>query len=77
VLLSAGADTDTFVEEIRMAGSAGASGFLAGRGIWGGAISASADETERIATSACRPDLERCRVIAERFATPLEAVGRA
>ena len=37
VLLGAGVDTDTFVEQIRLAGMAGASGFLAGRGIWGSA----------------------------------------
>jgi tagatose-1,6-bisphosphate aldolase len=76
VLLGAGADIETFVEQIRLAGSAGASGFLAGRGIWGAAISARADETERLATSVCRPLLERCREMAERVATPLDADGR-
>ena len=71
VLLGAGVDTDTFVEQIRLAGTAGAVGFLAGRGIWGAALSSDADETERIALMVCRPDLERCREMAERVVKPL------
>ena len=71
VLLGAGADADTFVEQIRFAGSAGASGFLAGRGIWGAALNADPAEAERIAIEICRPALERCRAVAERFARPL------
>jgi tagatose-1,6-bisphosphate aldolase len=71
VLLGAGVDTDSFVEQIRLAAAAGASGFLAGRGIWGAALHADAKETERIAAATCRPDLERCREVAERFARPI------
>jgi tagatose-1,6-bisphosphate aldolase len=71
VLLGAGVDTATFVDEIRIAGMAGASGFLAGRGIWGAALDADRDDVERIAATACRADLERCRTVAEQFATPL------
>lgn len=71
VLLGAGVDTDTFVEQIRLATSAGASGFLAGRGIWGAALQVDPDEIERVATTICRRDLERCREVAERFARPL------
>jgi tagatose-1,6-bisphosphate aldolase len=71
VLLGAGVDTDTFVEQIRLATTAGASGFLAGRGIWGAALDADADDIERVVTTICRPDLERCRAVAERFAKPL------
>jgi tagatose-1,6-bisphosphate aldolase len=71
VLLGAGVDTATFLEQIRLAGTAGASGFLAGRGIWGAALATDPDETERLATTVCRPDLERCRAMAERFARPL------
>jgi len=73
VLLGAGVDTDTFLDQIRLAGAAGASGFLAGRGIWGAALVEDADEVERIAERVCRPDLERCRAMAERAATPLRA----
>ena len=71
VLLGAGAETPVFVEQIRLAGTAGASGFLAGRGIWGAALTAERGDAERIAATVCRPDLERCRATAERFARPL------
>jgi tagatose-1,6-bisphosphate aldolase len=71
VLLGAGVATDIFVEQIRLATSAGASGFLAGRGIWGAALDADSDDVERVATTICRPDLERCGAVAERFAKPL------
>ncbi len=73
VLLGAGADTPTFLEQIRLAGTAGASGFLAGRGIWGAALVGDPGEAERLAATVCLPDLERCRVTAERFARPLAA----
>jgi tagatose-1,6-bisphosphate aldolase len=71
VLLGAGADAATFEEQIRLAGTAGAAGFLAGRGIWGAAIAADPAETERIACQVCLPALERCREIAEQVAKPL------
>jgi tagatose-1,6-bisphosphate aldolase len=74
VLLGAGAGTDVFVEQVRLAGTAGASGFLAGRGIWAAALDGDEGETERIATTICRPDLQRCRDAAERFARPLAQV---
>lgn len=77
VLLGAGAEVATFVEQIRLAGSAGASGFLAGRGIWGGAIAADPVAAEQIAREASLPALQRCREVAERVARPLHlaAVG--
>ena len=71
VLLGAGVDTDTFVDQIRIAGAAGASGFLAGRGIWGAALDVDPADIERTASTTCRADLQRCRAVAERFATPL------
>lgn len=73
VLLGAGADTTTFLEQIRLAGTAGASGFLAGRGIWGAALVRDPDEADRLATAVCLPDLERCRATAEEFSRPLAA----
>ena len=75
VLLGAGVDTDTFIEQIRLAGTAGAAGFLAGRGIWGPALVSDPQEMERIAGSVCRADLERCREMAERVAKPLSPAG--
>ncbi len=73
VLLGAGADTATFIDQIRIAGTAGASGFLAGRGIWAAALGRDPDEVERVALAVCRPDFERCRAMAERVARPIEA----
>ena len=75
VLLGAGVDTATFTDQIRLAGMAGASGFLAGRGIWGPALSSDLDEAERLAAASGRADLERCRLVADRFARPLDASG--
>lgn len=74
VLLGAGAETSVFVEQVRLAGTAGASGFLAGRGIWGAALAAGAD-AGRVAATVCRTDLERCRTTAERFARSLSAAS--
>ena len=71
VLLGAGAGGDTFVEQIRIAGIAGAAGFLAGRGIWGSALAVDLAETERIARGAGRATFVRCREMAERVARPL------
>lgn len=71
VLLGAGLDIDSFVEQVRLAGMAGASGFLAGRGIWGRALTRDAAQTERIAATVCLPAFERCREMAERVARPL------
>lgn len=71
VLLGAGVETAVFVEQLRLAGTAGASGFLAGRGIWGRALDADPADIERTASTSCRADLERCRAIAVQFARPL------
>lgn len=75
VLLGAGAELATFLEQIRIAGLAGASGFLAGRGIWAAALDRDPDRTERIAMTVCRPALERCRIVAEQVARPLGAAA--
>jgi tagatose-1,6-bisphosphate aldolase len=75
VLLGAGAALEVFVEQVRIAGMAGASGFLAGRGIWGAALTRDPDEAERIATTVCRPAFERCRAVAEGVARPLATIA--
>ncbi len=75
VLLGGGVDTDTFLEQIRLAGAGGAAGFLVGRGIWAAALGLDVAETERVASEVCRPDLERCRAMAEQVARPLVATG--
>ena len=71
VLLGAGVAIDVFVDQIRLAGQAGASGFLAGRGIWGSALSRDPEEVERLARVVALPAFERCRATAEQFARPL------
>jgi len=76
VLLGAGTDTATFVDQIRLAGEAGASGFLAGRGIWGPALARDPDAAERMAADGGRADLERCGAVARRNARPLDAPAR-
>jgi tagatose-1,6-bisphosphate aldolase len=75
VLLGAGIETDTFLEQIRLAGEAGASGFLAGRGIWADAIASDPRQTERLASEVARPAFERCREMAERTARPLSTIS--
>jgi tagatose-1,6-bisphosphate aldolase len=75
VLLGAGVETAVFVEQVRLAATAGAAGFLAGRGIWGAALAADPGDIDRIASTACRADLERSRAIAEQFARPLAFAG--
>jgi tagatose-1,6-bisphosphate aldolase len=71
VLLGGGVDSSTFAAQVRIAGIAGASGFLVGRGIWGGALLADPDDAARQAAGPCREDLLRTRAVAERFARPL------
>ena len=75
VLLGAGVDMDTFVEQVRLAGSAGASGFLVGRGIWGPALAWDPREVERLAATVSGPAFERCREAAAMTARPLPAGG--
>jgi tagatose-1,6-bisphosphate aldolase len=71
VLLGGRADIDVLVDQIRLAGEAGAVGFLAGRSIWGPVLRADVDETVRLAAEIARPAFERCRAMAERSARPL------
>jgi tagatose-1,6-bisphosphate aldolase len=77
VLLGAGAEAATFVQQIRFAGAAGAAGFLAGRGIWGAAIAADPADTERILGQVCLPAMERCREVAEAAARPLRIAANS
>ncbi len=71
VLLGAGAPDDVFLEQVRLAGTAGAAGFLAGRGIWGAALTRDLTRSEVIARGTCLPLFQRCRETAERVARPL------
>jgi tagatose-1,6-bisphosphate aldolase len=75
VLLGGGTAPETFADQIRVAGAAGASGFLAGRGIWGPALREDPAAPERLATSMARPVFEACRSAAlatcRRLAAPV------
>lgn len=73
VLLGGGAKPgiDALVDQIRIAGEAGASGFLAGRAIWGPVLGSDAAETARLATGMALPAFLRCRTMAMAAARPL------
>jgi tagatose-1,6-bisphosphate aldolase len=77
VLLGAGVDNETFFDQIRLAGAAGAAGFLVGRGIWGPAVAEDLDEVEYLAATISRPAFERCRQTAEAVARPLTVAASA
>ena len=72
VLLGAGAAAAAFVEQVRVAASNGAAGFLAGRGIWGAALSSDPAQAAEIARTTCLPLFEQCRAVAEQVARPLD-----
>ncbi len=59
VILSAGADFDTFVHQTEDAVSAGASGYIAGRSIWREAATLVADERQRAIDRFVIPRLDR------------------
>ena len=71
VLLGAGAPAEVFLEQIRVAGRNGAAGFLAGRGIWGAALSSDPAQAAEIARATCLPLFDQCRTVAEQVARPL------
>ena len=75
VLLGGGADVETFLDQVQAAGAGGASGFLAGRGIWGPALHPDPGVVEGRAVTIARPVLERCRLAVERVARPLPAAA--
>lgn len=68
VVLSAGVPVDRFPDAVAAAGAGGASGFLAGRGVWGPSIGA-AEPVADLATTA-RGRLERLGEIATASARP-------
>lgn len=71
VLLGGGLDLAAYLDQVRLAGAAGASGFLAGRGIWSSVLRADPAEAERLAEEISRPAFERCREVARSSARPL------
>jgi sulfofructosephosphate aldolase len=63
-LLSAGVGHDTFVEQLRIALDAGASGFIAGRSIWKDAIGLEPDDARRFLEGEARRRLEELLAVA-------------
>ena len=71
VLLSAGVDFETFCQEVEIACKGGASGFIAGRAIWGDACSISnRDERRHWLDHDGRPRMKTVQDIASQYATP-------
>ncbi len=66
-LLSAGVDHGTFVDQLRTALGAGASGFIAGRSIWKEAMTLTGDERRRFLEGEARRRLEELLATAARY----------
>jgi tagatose 1,6-diphosphate aldolase len=71
VLLGAGATPAAFAAQLRAAGAAGASGFLAGRTIWADALTANIAEAGRLARDLSRPRLLAYAAIAREVCRPV------
>lgn len=74
VLLGGGEDDEALVARVRAASEAGASGFLAGRAIWGPVLRDDPEETGRLAADVAGPAFARLRAVAESAGRPLAAV---
>ena len=70
VLLSAGVDFEIFADQARIASSAGASGWLAGRAIWKEATQMDAAERTRFLSDVALPRAERLAEIAAAHSRP-------
>lgn len=74
VLLSGGVPFEVFLRQTRIAGQAGASGVMAGRALWDGAVSADAAARRAFLTSVAVDRLRRLRELCETAARPVSAV---
>lgn len=71
VILSAGADFETFLKEVELACRCGASGFLAGRAVWQEAVDMTdTDMRSKFLNSVATDRLKRLAATAARYATP-------
>ena len=70
VILSAGADYDTFARQVGIACRAGASGYLAGRAIWQEAIGMEGTARSGFLAATAVARLKKIGAIARRYATP-------
>jgi tagatose-1,6-bisphosphate aldolase len=74
VLYGAGASATTFEAQLRIAGEAGASGFLVGRSVWLDALRADPAEAEAAARASALPRFRRCAAVAREACRPLRVV---
>jgi tagatose 1,6-diphosphate aldolase len=70
VLLSAGVNFETFLEQTEVACRAGASGFLAGRAIWKESVALGDTERAEFLKATAADRLKRLIEVAERHARP-------
>lgn len=71
VLYGAGAPADVFARQLRIAGAAGACGFLVGRSVWGDALAPDPAEAARLATVLARPRFERFAAVVREACRPV------
>ena len=71
VLYGAGASADVFARQLRIAGAAGARGFLVGRSVWGDVLAPDPAEAARLATALARPRFERFAAVAREACRPV------
>ena len=70
ILLSGGADAETFKDQVRVACAAGASGVAAGRAVWAEATRLAASEREEFLLTTAATRLAELRQIVETDARP-------
>ncbi len=63
VLLSGGGSFDTYARQVEVAVSAGGSGFMVGRALWGEAALAPAGERDALLVEVVRPRMQRLRAL--------------
>lgn len=74
VLLSGGVPFEDFLRQTRTAGEAGASGVIAGRALWDGAVSVDAATRRAFLTSVAADRLRRLRELCDSVARPMDAI---
>jgi len=76
VLYGAGVPAEVFAWQLRLAGAAGASGFLVGRTVWLDALVGDPLEAGRIAAASCRPRFDGFAAVARAACHPVPKEAR-
>ena len=63
VLLSGGGSFDTYAKQVEVAVSAGGSGFMVGRALWGEAALAAPEDRAALLADVVRPRMQRLRTL--------------